>query len=200
MFSSHSSATVHPANLSPSYSTGQITPEEFIAAGDFLVYKFPSWSWSDASSPSRRVAYLPPDKQFLITRGVPCHRRLDENFAGDAGSVDRVVRGDGGVEGEGGDEEEGWLQTGGATEKEQAKRLGEVRTIDASGNVGETTEDEDEEIPDMEDEEDDDAIIRDTHAVGTKTYVHSSCLLGCTQRKTDTRPHDTDRFEHTPYT
>jgi ubiquitin-like-conjugating enzyme ATG3 len=150
------------------YSTGQITPEEFIAAGDFLVYKFPSWSWSDASSPARRVAYLPPDKQFLITRGVPCHRRLDENYVGEAGAEDRVVRSDGEVEGAGGDEEEGWLQTGGATEKEQARHLGNVRTLDASGNMGDVTEDEEDEIPDMEDEEDDDAIIRDHDTSGTK--------------------------------
>jgi ubiquitin-like-conjugating enzyme ATG3 len=80
-----------------------------------------------------------------------------------------MVRGDG-AEGGTGDEEEGWLQTGGSTEKEQAKRLGEVRTLDASGNIGgDATEDEEDEIPDMEDEEDDDAIIRDTSAGTGKT-------------------------------
>jgi len=113
------------------------------------------------------VAYLPDDKQFLITRGVPCHRRLDENYGGDAGLEDTMVR-------EGGDEDEAWLQTGGSTAKEQARKMGEVRTLDASGNVGDKTDDEEEEIPDMEDEEDDDAIIRDTNTTGTKTYVPSS--------------------------
>lgn len=142
-------------------STGQITPEEFVHAGDFLVYKFPSWSWSPAPSASRRVAYLPDDKQFLITRGVPCHRRLDENYAGGTGSEDTMVR-------EGGDGEEAWLQTGGATAKEEARKMGEVRTLDASGNLGDKTDDEEDEIPDMEDEEDDDAIIRDTETAGTK--------------------------------
>src|ERR1700761_2693054 len=73
-------------------STGQITPEEFLLAGDYLVYKFPSWSWSDASSPARRVSYLPTNKQFLVTRGVPCHRRLDDNFAGEAGQDETLVR------------------------------------------------------------------------------------------------------------
>ncbi|RMZ81646.1 hypothetical protein DV737_g2384, partial [Chaetothyriales sp. CBS 132003] len=52
-------------------ASGQITPEEFLLAGDYLVYKFPSWSWSDASSAARRVNYLPEGKQFLVTRGVP---------------------------------------------------------------------------------------------------------------------------------
>ncbi|KAI4146479.1 MAG: hypothetical protein LQ340_005907, partial [Diploschistes diacapsis] len=33
--------------------TGQITPEEFLQAGDYLVYKFPSWSWSAAGAPAK---------------------------------------------------------------------------------------------------------------------------------------------------
>ncbi|KAA6411224.1 MAG: autophagy 3 [Lasallia pustulata] len=75
-------------------STGQITPADFLLAGDYLVYKFPTWSWSSASSPARRVSYLPAEKQFLVTRGVPCHRRLDDNFAmfGDAGAEEAVVK------------------------------------------------------------------------------------------------------------
>ena len=49
--------------------TGQITPEEFVLAGDFLVFKFPSWQWADASSPAKRVSYLPEGKQFLVGEG-----------------------------------------------------------------------------------------------------------------------------------
>ncbi|KAL8635156.1 MAG: hypothetical protein Q9228_007325 [Teloschistes exilis] len=57
-------------------TTGQITPEEFLLAGDYLVYKFPTWSWSDASPPNKRVAYLPPGKQYLVTRGaMPVKRK-----------------------------------------------------------------------------------------------------------------------------
>ncbi|KAI9812736.1 MAG: E2-like enzyme [Pycnora praestabilis] len=138
---------------------GQITPEEFVLAGDYLVYKFPTWSWSDASHPSRRVNYLPDGKQFLVTRGVPCHRRLDENFAGDAGQDEAMVR-DGFATGEGGEGDDGWLRTGGLAASQEAK-VRDVRTVDESGNLGEREEDEDE-IPDMEDEEDDEeAIIRD---------------------------------------
>ncbi|KAJ6002047.1 hypothetical protein N7522_007274 [Penicillium canescens] len=97
-------------------NTGQITPEEFVLAGDYLVYKFPTWSWGDASSPAKRVSYLPAGKQFLVTRGVPCHRRLNDNFAGDAGLEDEIVRdflsgGDGGENAA--DGEDGWLRTGG---------------------------------------------------------------------------------------
>lgn len=53
---------------------GQITPEEFVAAGDFLTYKFPVWSWEMGEAAKARD-YLPSDKQYLVTRGVPCLRR-----------------------------------------------------------------------------------------------------------------------------
>ncbi|KAI9832182.1 MAG: E2-like enzyme [Sarea resinae] len=140
-------------------TTGQITPEEFVLAGDYLVYKFPTWSWSDADHASKRVNYLPEGKQFLVTRGVPCHRRLDENFAGDAGHDETVV-GDGFAGGDHDDGDDGWLRTGGLAASQEAKAR-DVRTVDESGNMGER-EDDDEEIPDMEDEEDDEeAIIRD---------------------------------------
>ncbi|KAL6250060.1 E2-like enzyme [Rhinocladiella similis] len=148
-------------------NTGQITPEEFLLAGDYLVYKFPSWSWADASSPARRVNYLPAGKQFLITRGVPCHRRLDDNFAGSNGAADDLVRDGflGGPDDETGGDDEGWLRTGGTTEKEQEGLRGEVRTMSESGQLGKKAseeEDDDDEIPDMEDEDDDnEAIIRD---------------------------------------
>ncbi|KAJ4132765.1 E2-like enzyme [Fusarium falciforme] len=135
--------------------TGQITPEEFVAAGDYLVYKFPTWSWGDADSPERRVSYLPPGKQFLVTRNVPCHRRLNDDFAGDAGHEEALVN-------------------DGEDFKEPLK-VKEVRTVDDSGNVGDREVVEDDEIPDMEDEDDDEAIIRDTGAdsksSGRRTYT-----------------------------
>lgn len=147
-------------------ATGQITPEEFVLAGDYLVYKFPTWSWADASSPAKRVSYLPDGKQFLVTRGVPCHRRLNDNFAGDAGLEDEIVRDMLSGEGPAGDEgDEGWLRTGGgrdmtADRNKQEQLSRDVRTVDESGNVGE--QEEDEEIPDMEDDDDDEeAIIRE---------------------------------------
>ncbi|KAF4621106.1 hypothetical protein D9613_000144 [Agrocybe pediades] len=53
---------------------GRITPEEFVAAGDFLVYKFPVWTWEKGDATKTRD-FLPADKQYLVTRGVPCLRR-----------------------------------------------------------------------------------------------------------------------------
>ncbi|KAG8525666.1 E2-like enzyme [Bacidia gigantensis] len=150
-------------------TTGQVTPEEFVLAGDYLVYKFPTWSWSPASSPSKRVAHLPEGKQFLVTRGVPCARRLGEGFAGEAGETDRIIRdemGKGSADGDEGKDEEGWLETGGAGTAGAGKKgsVGDVRTLGESGEVGpKEEEEEEEEIPDMEDASDDeDAIIKDS--------------------------------------
>lgn len=73
---------------------GTIT-EEFVAAGDFLTYKFGVWTWyvmfhatstlslihglthdyREAGEASRARDYLPADKQYLVTRGVACLRR-----------------------------------------------------------------------------------------------------------------------------
>ena len=162
-------------------ATGQITAEEFVAAGDFLVYKFPSWSWADASPASHRVSYLPPGKQFLVTRGVPCHRRLEEHFAAGGpvgrGEEEEVVRdgfggggrgvggggsgrggkgGGGGDDGSGGggdDDDDGWLRTGGGMGASQEARLRNVRTMDEAGN-----EEEESDRREGEDEEDEDEI------------------------------------------
>ena len=148
--------------------TGEITPEEFLAAGDYLVYKFPTWSWADADSESRRVSYLPPGKQFLVTRNVPCHRRLNDDFAGDAGHEEALVndgddfRGAGTSQG-GGDDDDGWLRTGGLASSQPLKAK-QVRTVDEAGNAETGEVNDDDEIPDMEDEDDDEAIIRDAGA------------------------------------
>jgi ubiquitin-like-conjugating enzyme ATG3 len=152
-------------------TTGQITPEEFVLAGDYLVYKFPSWSWGDASSPSKRVSYLPPGKQFLVTRGVPCHRRLNENFAGDAHLDDEIVRDflSGGAEDSdgGGDDNDGWLRTGGGGKRHEST-IRDVRTVDESGKE-EAEVEEEEDIPDMEDDDDEEAIIREPAGTSSTT-------------------------------
>lgn len=58
--------------------TGVLTPEEFVVAGDHLVHQCPTWSWSPASDPSLRKPYLPADKQYLVTKSVPCYRRCKD--------------------------------------------------------------------------------------------------------------------------
>lgn len=57
---------------------GMLTPAEFVRAGDNLVQSCKTWEW--ASGPAEhRKDYLPAEKQFLITRNVPCRRRLAES-------------------------------------------------------------------------------------------------------------------------
>ncbi|KAK0533429.1 E2-like enzyme [Tilletia horrida] len=92
---------------------GRITPEEFVIAGDFLSYKFPTWSWS-AGEASKTRDFLPADKQYLISRGVPCLRRVSQMESAALGKA-----GPGGDKegehiidfGDGGKDDEGWLAT-----------------------------------------------------------------------------------------
>ena len=57
-------------------SKGVLTPDEFVKAGDELCYRCPTWSW-ESGDPARAKSFLPPDKQFLITRSVPSTSRVD---------------------------------------------------------------------------------------------------------------------------
>ncbi|KAG6367226.1 hypothetical protein INS49_001411 [Diaporthe citri] len=163
------------SNTSTFRKTGQITPEEFLAAGDYLVFKFPTWSWADADPSSKRVSYLPAAKQFLVTRNVPCHRRLDADFAGDAGHEEALVNDGDDFQGQKGGDEDGWLRTGGLSSSQPLK-VREIRTVDDAGNVGDgQVVEDDDDIPDMEDEDDDEAIIRDVEGdgfnSGRRTYT-----------------------------
>lgn len=62
------------SHVSTFRETGEITPEEFVQAGDYLVYKFPTWSWA-AAPPNKRRSFLPADKQYLVTKHVQSHYR-----------------------------------------------------------------------------------------------------------------------------
>lgn len=72
------------------HETGKLTPEEFVIAGDFLVENFPSWSWC-SGLPDKRRPHLPPEKQFLQTKNVPCftghgtHDNIVEKIVEDLG-------------------------------------------------------------------------------------------------------------------
>lgn len=69
---------VTPARTSSAFlSKGVLTPEEFVKAGDELVFKCPTWSW-EGGDPSKARSILPKDKQFLITRNVPCSERVQD--------------------------------------------------------------------------------------------------------------------------
>jgi hypothetical protein len=64
---------IGPKKKSTFFSNGQITPEEYVLAGDQLVTRCPSWVWGTCDNKRLLVSYLPPDKQFLVTKGrIPC--------------------------------------------------------------------------------------------------------------------------------
>lgn len=80
--------------------TGFLTPDEFVAAGNFLVHHCPTWQWATGDN-LKLKEYLPKDKQFLVTKNVPCSKRckhimeIKENMekvieeeSGDGGWVD----------------------------------------------------------------------------------------------------------------
>jgi len=55
------------------HQKGVLTPQEFVAAGDLLVLKCTSWSWTPSTG-GANIDYLPKDKQCLITRKVACRQ------------------------------------------------------------------------------------------------------------------------------
>ncbi|KAI4332670.1 hypothetical protein L6164_017560 [Bauhinia variegata] len=110
-----------PRTVSAFKEKGVLSVSEFVIAGDNLVAKCPTWSW-ESGEPSKRKPYLPPEKQFLITRNVPCLRR--------AASVEEEYEASGGEVLIDNEDNDGWLAT--------------------HGKPKETRSDEDEDLPSME--------------------------------------------------
>jgi len=120
---------------------GRITPEEFVAAGDFLAYKFPVWSW-EAGDASKARDYLPANKQYMVTRGVPCLRRATSLAYTDADEdAERLLSfGDSSATGNESDE---WVET----------HAGRRENIDSAANPGVI-----DDIPDLDGAHEDDGI------------------------------------------
>ena len=120
------------SNTSTFTTTGELTPQEFVLAGDYLVYKFPSWSWSSSSTPNSN---LPEDKQYLVLKRAPCHSRLDETFST-------------------------WNPDHDLDEDFTGPSSSDIPTKTAPPAAPVATQDDsDEDIPDMDDEDDDDEAM-----------------------------------------
>lgn len=78
--------------------TGFLTPDEFVAAGDFLTGHCPTWQWASGKT---FKDYLPKDKQFLITKNVPCSKRCSHLMVKE--DLEKVIETESG--------EGGWVDT-----------------------------------------------------------------------------------------
>lgn len=133
---------------------GVLTPQEFVTAGDDLVFRCPTWSW-ESGDPSKAKSYLPADKQYLVTRNVPCATRVS--------SLEQQME----LVGDEGD----WMVSQFVKERSLEEEFdildetGEVVEPPAPAAVEET--DEDDEYADMADFEDDN-VLQDDAAVVPK--------------------------------
>jgi len=144
--------------------TGVLTPEEFVAAGDHLVATCPTWSWQ-AGEADKTKTYLPVDKQFLITKQVPCYKRCkDIQYTGEH---EQIV--DDGEDG-------GWVDTHHGVEKLDSIEVAEIA-------VEEGADDDDDDICDMEDFEDDDDLVIQTQQMELKVEKTRTYDLSITYDK-----------------
>ncbi|KAJ6962738.1 autophagy-related protein 3 [Populus alba x Populus x berolinensis] len=161
-----------PRTVSAFKEKGVLSVSEFILAGDNLVSKCPTWSW-ESGEPSKRKSYLPAEKQFLITRNVPCLRR--------AASVEEEYEAAGGEVLLDNEDNDGWLATHGkpketkGDEDENVPSM-EALEISAKKSLIQTNPSyfgggEEEDIPDMADFEDPDNLIESDTATLQTTYL-----------------------------
>ncbi|PKU83918.1 autophagy-related protein 3 [Dendrobium catenatum] len=159
-----------PRTVSAFKEKGVLSVSEFVIAGDNLVAKCPTWSW-EAGEPSKRKSYLPADKQYLITRNVPCLRR--------AASVEEEYEAAGGEFLIDNDDNNGWLATHGRpkeTNSAEEENLPSMETLEInkcrgikpiSSYLG---GEEEEDIPDMADFEDTENLVETDPATLQPSY------------------------------
>ncbi|KAF3646466.1 Autophagy-related protein 3 [Capsicum annuum] len=160
-----------PRTVSAFKEKGVLSVSEFVIAGDNLVSKCPTWSW-ESGEPSKRKSYLPADKQFLITRNVPCLRR--------AASIEEEYEAAGGEVLLDNDDNDGWLATHGKPKGNNGAEDESLPSIDTLEiNKKNTIQsipsyfggEEEEDIPDMGEYEEADNLIETDPATLQTTYL-----------------------------
>ncbi|EYU20206.1 hypothetical protein MIMGU_mgv1a007075mg [Erythranthe guttata] len=160
-----------PRTVSAFKEKGVLSINEFILAGDNLVSKCPTWSW-ESGEPSKRKSYLPQDKQFLMTRNVPCLRR--------AASIEEEYEAAGGEVLLDNEDNDGWLATHGKPKEnknDEDENLPSMETLEISKKETIQSipsyfgEEEEEDIPDMAEFEDADNLIENDPATLQTTYL-----------------------------
>lgn len=133
------------------HEKGMLTPEEFVRAGDHLVRMCPSWRW-EAGEKAKARPYLPPTKQYLVTKGVPSYSRaitlqasqlVEENVQGGMGEQEGAWCAPALVAASSGIEDEVLVQDSDFMDEAEVEKL--PRVVD---KAGEKTQ----EYEDMEDE------------------------------------------------
>jgi len=128
-----------------------LTPQEFVISGDFLVRTCPTWSWESGDA-NKSKSYLPKEKQYLVTRNVPCLSRATDLEQYDPASEFAL-----------GGDEDGWVAThkNPAADRQPGQPDDEIPSIEdevagaAAGGktsaAAATAATDDEDIPDMGD-------------------------------------------------
>lgn len=167
---------------------GVLTPEEFVRAGDELVYRCPTWSWCGSGSNSTNKSYLPADKQYLITRNVPCRDRVSTLEQ----QMDLQQEEDDGQGGNTGDE---WMVSSMPVRHKEAAADSMMEddddfdVLDEEGEVVvcqprpadvavEQEEAQEDEYADMADYEDDNVLADDDAAVAKLPFATAGGALG----------------------
>jgi len=119
----------------------------------------------ESGDPSKAFDYLPPDRQYLLTRRVPCTRRAREVEGFEAQEV--LLDGD--------DGDEGWAMTVTGYDEccpdalETTPQDEEIPDLDAVPEIEAEDEEEDEDdIPDIEDFDDQNLQAEDPAALGAE--------------------------------
>ncbi|CAF2018132.1 BnaC07g31240D [Brassica napus] len=154
-----------PRTTSAFKEKGVLSVSEFVLAGDNLVSKCPTWSW-ESGDPGKRKSYLPLEKQFLITRNVPCLRR--------AASVAEEYEAAGGEVLVDDEDDDGWLATHGKPKDKgnedenlpsmDALDINEKRGIRSIPTYFGAEEEEEDDIPDMEEFDEADNVVENDPA------------------------------------
>lgn len=162
--------------------TGVLTPEEFLAAGDHLVHHCPTWRWAAGDS-TKTKPYLPPDKQFLITKNVPCYKRCKQMEY--RSEQELVLETDGDPDG-------GWVDThhfsdsAHLEDKVTDMALEDKKTTctnNANGTDDDDDDDDDEEAADMEEfeesgmlEQEDPSVVQSSRIVPAEASSPGSSI------------------------
>lgn len=157
----------NPLSVSAFLDKGVLTPEEFVAAGDLLVLKCPSWSWQSVKDPSKLQKGLPKEKQFLLTKNVPSMMRLSDihNMSNESRTT-QVETDDG---------EGGWLAMSGNGEDNQNEDIPEVSLNDEENSDDDLPEVDLAALSIKETTEDDKTILQTNISKSRRSYDITIC-------------------------